>query len=57
MFHDSAAPPSVAIEAFTTTAAALYDWCAPGDVDAALETMNRPLTDLGGFVRHTDARN
>jgi len=43
LFHDPHAPPLIAIEAFTVTAAALCTWCDPVDVDAALELSTVPV--------------
>lgn len=45
IFHDRAAPSAAAVEALTVTAASLYGWCDPADVDAALAmvgTMGAP---------------
>jgi hypothetical protein len=39
IFTDPAAPPELAIEAFAVTAASLYDWCNPAEVDLALRCL------------------
>lgn len=43
LFHDTSAPPDVAIEAFTVTAAALYGWCDPAAVDEAIAMIGSPI--------------
>ena len=37
------APADLAIEAFAVTAASLYGWCDPDDVDAALALISMPI--------------
>lgn len=41
LFYDDAASPSVGLQAFTATAAALYRFCPAADVDAALLAIPR----------------
>ncbi len=43
IFSDPVAPPAMAIEAFTVTAAALYGWCNHAEVDRAVLSSWRPL--------------
>ena len=43
LFHDTTAPPAIAIEAFSVTAADLYYWCDPADVDVALGKISSPF--------------
>lgn len=42
LFHDPGALSSITIEAFAVTAASLYGWCDPTDVDAALAMIATP---------------
>lgn len=42
IFADPTAPPDLAIEAFSVTAAALYGWCKPADIERAM-TFLSPL--------------
>lgn len=37
------APTELAIEAFAVTAASLYGWCNPVDVDAAVAMISMPI--------------
>lgn len=43
LFHDPGALSSITIEAFAVTAASLYGWCDPADVDAALAMISMPV--------------
>jgi hypothetical protein len=39
IFTDPAAPVDLAIEAFAVTAASLYGWCKPGDIELAMSLL------------------
>jgi hypothetical protein len=40
IFTDPAAPTDLAIEAFAVTAASLYGWCKPTDIECALTLLS-----------------
>lgn len=42
----NSAPADLAIEAFAVTAAALYGWCDPDDIDAALAMISLPFVPI-----------
>lgn len=40
IFDDPSAPPDLAIEAFSVTAASLYGWCKPIDIERAMAMLS-----------------
>lgn len=40
IFSDPDAPTDLALEAFAVTAASLYGWCDPADVERAVATVS-----------------